>query len=172
MKTLLSIQSSLFTEHGVSRQLSEEFIALWRRDNPRGRVVVRDLATDPIPHLSAERFAAFLGGDDLSAEQKQVLADSDAMIEELGQADEIVLGLPMYNLTLPSTLKAYFDHIARAGVTFRYTEAGSQGLLADRHEPRVARQQIPELRQRQHVQHEDHVLHEAAARKRRRDVPR
>lgn len=132
MKTLLSIQSSLFVEHGISRQLSDEFIAQWRRDHPGGRVVVRDLTTDPIPHLTAERFAAFGGGDGLNAEQQAALAGSDEMIRELEEADEVVLGLPMYNFTLPSTLKAYFDHIARAGVTFRYTETGPEGLLADR----------------------------------------
>lgn len=132
MKTLLSIQSSLFVEHGISRRLTEEFIAQWRRDNPRGRVVVRDLAADPIPHLTAERFTAFGGGDGLDAGQLAALADSDEMIAELEEADEVVLGLPMYNFTLPSTLKAYFDHIARAGVTFRYTETGPEGLLGDR----------------------------------------
>lgn len=132
MTTLLSIQSSLFVEHGISRRLTDEFIAQWRRDNPGGRVVVRDLATDPIPHLTAERFTAFGGGDGLSAEQQAALAGSDEMIKELKEAEEVVLGLPMYNFTLPSTLKAYFDHIARAGVTFRYTESGPEGLLADR----------------------------------------
>lgn len=132
MKTLLSIQSSLFVEHGISRRLTEDFVAQWRRDNPRGRVMVRDLAADPIPHLTAERYTALGGGDGLNAEQRAALADSDEMIAELKEADEVVLGLPMYNFTLPSTLKAYFDHIARAGVTFRYTETGPEGLVSDR----------------------------------------
>jgi putative NADPH-quinone reductase len=67
--------------------------------------------------------------EERSAEQQAVVDFSDALIAELRQADEIVIGLPMYNFGVPSTLKAYFDHIARAGVTFRYTANGPEGLL-------------------------------------------
>ena len=103
---------------------------LWRKANPRGKVVVRDLAAEPIPHLDAARFGAFLAKpEDRTAEQAAVIAHSDALIRELKGADVVVLGLPMYNFGIPSTLKAYFDHIARAGVTFRYTETGPVGLL-------------------------------------------
>src|SRR4030095_15468134 len=67
-----------------------------------------------------------------TSEQQAVVAYSDALIEELRSADTIVLAVPMYNFGVPSTLRTYFDHIARAGVTFRYTSAGPEGLLAGR----------------------------------------
>jgi FMN-dependent NADH-azoreductase len=130
MKTLLQINSSLFGHGGQSTQLADRFVAAWRTENPHGRVIVRDLAANPVPHLTAERFAAFLAKpEERTVEQQAIAAHSDALIDELKRADVIVLGLPMYNFGLPSTLKAYFDHIARAGVTFRYTENGPVGLL-------------------------------------------
>ena len=67
--------------------------------------------------------------EERNAEQQAAVAYSDALIDELRRADVIVLGLPMYNFGVPSQLKAYFDHIARAGVTFRYTEKGAEGLV-------------------------------------------
>lgn len=130
MKTLLQINSSLFGNGGQSSQLAERFVAAWREANPDGTVIVRDLAREPVPHLTAERFAAFLAKpEERTAEQQAVAACSDGLIAELKRADVVVLGLPMYNFGVPSTLKAYFDHVARAGVTFRYTENGPVGLL-------------------------------------------
>ena len=130
MKTLLQLKSSIFSSNGLSSRLADEFIAAWREANPGATIIVRDLARDPLPHLDAERFAALLArpGDRTPA-QVAVVEQSDALIEEMKRAQVIVLGLPMYNFGLPSTLKAYFDHIARAGITFRYTEKGSVGLL-------------------------------------------
>ena len=92
---------------------------------------LRDLAGDTVPHLNAERFAAFLSKPARTQRTRSndVVAYSDALIAELKQADVIVLGLPMYNFGVPSQLKAYFDHIARAGETFRYTANGPVGLL-------------------------------------------
>lgn len=130
MNTLLHLKSSLFSDGGQSSQLAARYVAQWRRDHPEGRVIERDLARDPVPHLTAERFQAFLAKpEERSADQRAVAGYSDALIEELLSADTVVLGLPMYNFGIPSTLKAYFDHIARAGVTFRYTEKGPVGLL-------------------------------------------
>src|SRR5256885_6710923 len=130
MKTLLQIKSSTFPDGGQSSRLTERFIAAWRESNPHGRVIVRDLALEPVPHLDAARFGAFLANPgERSAAQQAVIEHSDALIDELRRADVIVLGLPMYNFGLPSTLKAYFDHVARAGITFRYTEKGAVGLL-------------------------------------------
>jgi FMN-dependent NADH-azoreductase len=131
MKTLLQIKASLFSDNGQSSQLADRFVANWRRAHPEGRVVVRDLAREPVPHLDAARFGAFLAKpEDRTGEQAAVVAYSDRLIGELKSADVIVLGLPMYNFGVPSTLKAYFDHVARVGVTFRYTESGPVGLLA------------------------------------------
>jgi len=129
-KTLLYISTSIFSAEGQSSRLAERFIAAWRASNPGGEVVERDLARDSVPHLDAERFGAFLAKPEArTSAQKAIIEYSDALIGELRRADVIVLGLPMYNFGLPSTLKAYFDHVARAGVTFRYTEQGAVGML-------------------------------------------
>jgi len=128
--TLLQLNASIFSADGQSTRLAEEFVARVRAQSPGTRLIVRDLARHPVPHLSAERFQAFLAKtESRSAEQHAVVSYSDSLIEELKRADTIVLGLPMYNFGIPSGLKAYFDHVARAGVTFRYTEQGSVGLL-------------------------------------------
>lgn len=133
MKTLLQLNTSLFASGGQSTGLANGFVAGWRVANPTSNVIVRDLATDPVPHLTAERFGAFLAKpDERTAEQQAVAAYSDNLIDELKRADVIALGLPMYNFGVPSTLKAYFDHIARAGVTFNYTASGPVGLLGGR----------------------------------------
>jgi FMN-dependent NADH-azoreductase len=130
MKTLLQIRSSIFSDNGQSSQLADRFVAGWRAANPGAQVITRDLALQPLPHLDAARFGAFLAQPaERTIEQQSVIAQSDDLIAELKHADVIVLGLPMYNFGIPSQLKTYFDHIARAGVTFRYTEKGPVGLL-------------------------------------------
>lgn len=130
MSNLLQLNTSLFSTGGQSSRLAERFVARWRASHPGSQVVVRDLARDPVPHLTAERFQAFTAKPgERSPAQQAVVEHSDALMDELKRADVIVLGLPMYNFGVPSTLKAYFDHVARAGVTFRYTEKGSVGLL-------------------------------------------
>ncbi len=133
MKTLLQINASLFGSHGNSTRLADRFVAHWRARNPDGRVVVRDLARDPVPHLTAEHVQAFgTPADQRSPTQAALVARSDALIDELKSADVVVLGLPMYNFGVPSVLKSYFDQLARAGVTFRYTANGPEGLIGDR----------------------------------------
>ncbi len=130
MKTLLQINTSLFSTGGESSRLASNYVTQWRKANPQGRVIERDLAANPVPHLDAQRFLSFIAKpEERTAEQRAITDFSDALIAEIEAADVIVLGLPMYNYGVPSTLKAYFDHIARAGKTFRYTEKGPQGLL-------------------------------------------
>ena len=130
MKTLLQLNSSIYSNSGQSSRLAEQLVAHWRAANPAGQVITRDLAREPVPHLTEERFAAFFAKPgQRTGEQEAVVSYSDTLIAELRAADVIVIGLPFYNFALPSTLKAYFDHVARAGVTFRYTESGSVGLL-------------------------------------------
>jgi FMN-dependent NADH-azoreductase len=130
MTTLLQINASIHADHGQSSQLATKFVQAFANRHPDARIIVRDLASDTVPHLSAERFAAFLSKPgERSAAQSDVVAYSDTLIGELRQADVIVLGLPMYNFGVPSQLKAYFDHIARAGETFRYSATGPVGLL-------------------------------------------
>ena len=129
MTTLLQINASII--NGQSSQLGRQFVEAFRRSNPATTLVVRDVAAaEPVPHLDGERFGAFITkAEERSAAQHTVVAYSDTLINELQQADVIVLGLPMYNFGVPSQLKAYFDHIARAGVTFKYTDKGPVGLL-------------------------------------------
>ncbi len=131
MTTLLQINASLNSGDGQSSQLANQFVAGFHKRQPEAKIIVRAVAAgDPVPHLNAERFGAFIAAPlQRSAAQRAVVAYSDALIDELQQADVIVLGLPMYNFGVPSQLKAYFDHIARAGVTFKYTEKGPEGLL-------------------------------------------
>jgi len=126
MKTILHLNSSIFGDGGQSSRLAKAFIG----ELPAAKVVTRDLAAQALPHLDAERFGAFLSKPEgRTPAQQQVLNESDALVAELKQADTIVLGLPMYNFGVPSQLKAYFDHVARAGVTFKYTDKGAVGLL-------------------------------------------
>ena len=131
MTTLLQINTSLFSEGGQSTQLADAFVAAWRQTHADGRVVKRDLAAEPVPHLDATRFTGFLAKpEERTPAQQDAVVYSDRLIAEVRDADVIVLGLPMYNFGIPSVLKAYFDHIARAGVTFHYTAEGPVGLLA------------------------------------------
>lgn len=131
MQNLLQINASMFSDNGQSTRLADQFVASWLAVNPGAKVVVRNIAEDPVPHLTAQRFGAFLAKpEERTAEQQEVAGFSDRLIEEIRNADILVFGLPMYNFGIPSTLKAYFDHIARAGVTFRYTETGPVGLLS------------------------------------------
>jgi len=126
MKTVLQLKSSIFSTDGQSSRLADDLVEALDADN----VVVRDLAKDPVPHLTAERFGAFITpAEKRTEDQNATLRYSDLLVSELKAADTIVLGLPMYNFGVPSTLKAYFDHVARAGATFRYTEKGPVGLL-------------------------------------------
>lgn len=131
MTTLLQINTSINNGNGQSSRLARQFVAAYRAGHPDLEVRVRDVAAaEPVPHLDAERFGAFTAKPaERTPAQQAVVAYSDALIAELRQADVIVLGLPMYNFGVPSQLKAYFDHVARAGVTFKYTEQGPVGQL-------------------------------------------
>ena len=123
--TVLHIDSSARAENSVTRTLSAEITAKLGAD----RIIHRDLAT-PLPLLDEAWVGAnFTPADQRSADQKALLAQSDALIAELQEAETIVIGAPIYNFSVPSTLKAWIDLVARVGVTFRYTETGPIGLL-------------------------------------------
>lgn len=133
MKNILVITASIFGQDGQSSQLVNRTLEQLRASHGDLNIQQRDLAAEPVPHLDAERFGAFLtGADDRDGQQQRVVDYSDSLIKEVKQADIIVIGVPMYNFGIPSVLKAYFDHIARAGISFRYTENGPVGLLEDR----------------------------------------
>ena len=158
MPTLLKIQSSLSGDDSQSSQLAARYARQWLARHPGGRVVTRDLSRDPVPHLTGERFAALAARpESRSTSQQAIVAESDALVDELKTADVVLLAVPMHNFSVPSTLRAYFDHIARAGVTFRYTAEGPQGLLTGKHAvllvtrggfyPEGADLQVPYLKQ-------------------------
>ena len=133
MRTLLQLNASIFSSEGQSSLLANEFVAAWNIKNPDVQARIRDFAQAPVPHVDAQRVLAFFTQPELRTFEQQVfVAESDALIEEIKQAEIIVIGLPMYNFGIPSTLKAYFDQIARAGVTFSYTENGPKGLITDK----------------------------------------
>ncbi|GAB2902618.1 FMN-dependent NADH-azoreductase [Microbulbifer echini] len=133
MAKLLNIQSSMFQAGGQTSQLATKYVQNWKMNNPNGEVVQRDLAAHPIPHLDLDRFQAFTTPAEQRTSEQQAVADfSDKLIEEISSADVLVLGVPMYNFAIPSTLHTYFDHIARAGITFRYTANGPEGLLENK----------------------------------------
>src|SRR5262245_40142379 len=112
MKTILQISSSLFGEHGQSSRLASSLVR--RLLGPSDHLIRRDLTAEPVPHLTAQRFAALTTAEaERTEEQRKVVAYSDQLVGELQAADVIVLGLPMYNFGVPSSLKAYFDHVAR-----------------------------------------------------------
>jgi FMN-dependent NADH-azoreductase len=132
MTTLLQIKASISHDQGLSSQLANNFVAAYRKSHPDAKVLVREVASaEPVPHLNGERFGAFIAKPEARTDaQHAVVAYSDALIDELKRADIVVIGLPMYNFGVPSQLKAYFDHIARGGVTFKYTATGPVGLLS------------------------------------------
>lgn len=130
---LLFVSSSLFNGQSKSREIAGEFISGWQRNNPSGRVVERALAPSNIPHLSGETLAALGKTPETRTKDEQAaVAFADSLIAEVEAADTIVLAAPMYNFSIPTTLKAWIDHIARAGRTFRYSAQGPEGLLKNK----------------------------------------
>lgn len=133
MSKLLHIKASVFGDEGQSSQLAARYIDQWQQRTLGNEVIVRDLVGDSVPHLDGAIVGAFFTPEEQRSPEQQAIVDfSDTLIKELQDADEIVLGLPLYNFGVPSQMKAYFDHLARAGVTFKYTETGPVGLLADK----------------------------------------
>jgi FMN-dependent NADH-azoreductase len=130
MTNILHITSSIFNDGGQSTQMSQTFIKTLQHKNPDIQVVDRNLAEEPIPHITADIFGAFTTPLESRTQEQQEHVDySDTLVAELKASDVIVLAVPMYNFSIPSTLKAWIDQIARAGQTFKYTENGSVGLL-------------------------------------------
>jgi FMN-dependent NADH-azoreductase len=126
----LHIESSLFAEAGVSSQLSRELIARLKQQYPDLEVIEKHFADQPIPYFDGATLTAIATDpSERTPEQQRIAAFADRQIAELQQADLLVIGMPMYNYGVPSMLKSWFDFVARAGVTFRYTEQGSVGLL-------------------------------------------
>ena len=131
MATLLHINVSPRGNYSISRQLGDAAVDAWKQQTPGGQVIERDLANTPLTFINLDWIAgAYTAPEKHNESHKKALALSDELIAELMKADEIVLTTPMYNFAVPAALKAWIDHVVRAGKTFRYTAAGKlEGLL-------------------------------------------
>jgi FMN-dependent NADH-azoreductase len=117
---ILQLDSSALGNHSATRELTAALARRWTHDRPDAHLVQRDLDAEPIPHLTAERLSRI---DPREAEL------AEAVMQEFLEADVLIVGAPMYNFGVPSTLKAWIDRIAVAGRTFRYTANGPEGLV-------------------------------------------
>ncbi len=129
MTQILVLHNSLNPSASASRAMTEAYLQRVRASEPDVRIIEHDLAARPLPHLPPEILPSLFGQAPQPGPEAEVAARSDALIGELEQSDVIVIGAPLYNFTIPSTLKAWLDHVIRGGRTFSYTEAGPQGLL-------------------------------------------
>lgn len=128
MKTALIVTSSANGDASISNRLVATLADHLRAAEPRIDIVLRDVGAAPLPHLTADTVAA-IKGEPASDAEHEARALSDALVAELQAADILVIASPMYNFGMSSTLKAWFDHVLRAGLTFRYTAEGPEGLL-------------------------------------------
>lgn len=132
MRNVLAITTSLNKAQGNSNKLVASYLEKLS-SQPATTITSRDLDADSLPHLSAKEMQAWMTpADERTDEQHALAALSDSLVEEVKAADDIVIGVPMYNFGIPSVMKAWIDRIARAGVTFRYTENGPVGLLENK----------------------------------------
>ena len=129
MSTILVINSSILGNGSASREVVDYTVERLRQIEPRARIIERNLGAEPIPHLSEANWAG-IRAQPTTAVEHQARELSDQLLEELRAADTLVIGAPMYNFSIPTALRAWFDHVLRAGETFRYTSAGPQGLLS------------------------------------------
>ena len=130
MTHILLIQSSSNLASSVSRDLSETYVKDYKAAHPDATVTERDLVATPVPHLGVDLLGGFFGKPEaLTEPQKTALALSDTLVGEIEAASLIVIGVPMYNFSIPSALKAWIDHVIRAGRTFHYTAEGPKGLV-------------------------------------------
>jgi len=129
MSTVLVLTSSALGAASVSNQLVQDAITQLVLQDLQLRVFTRDLGGKPIPHLTIDSANALRGAEPANAAQAAAQALSDELIAELKAADTLVIGAPMYNFGIASTLKTWFDYVLRAGITFKYSESGPVGLL-------------------------------------------
>jgi FMN-dependent NADH-azoreductase len=137
---VLRINTSLFDNNaeganvqGVSTQLTDLLVNALMQINPELQLLTRDFGAEPVPHFDGARLRALsTSAEERTFEQQQMVEYSDRLIAELKEASVLVLAAPMYNFSIPSTLKSWIDHVARAGVSFQYTESGPIGLMGGR----------------------------------------
>lgn len=128
MSRLLILKSSILGGYSQSNQIIEQLT----ETQDSNQIIERDLVQDALPMLDMNVATALRGGNELSTEQQEILALSNKLIEEIKQSDTLIIAAPMYNFTVPTQLKNWVDMIARAGVTFAYTEQGPKGLLENK----------------------------------------
>lgn len=127
---ILHIISSARGAESYSTRLSQGIVNKLTEANPGSTVVVRNVATHPFPHLEEAHLQAYFApAESRSPEQQQAVRHSDEAIAQVMAADVLVIGVPFYNFSIPSSLKAWLDHLTRANVTFRYTPTGPEGLI-------------------------------------------
>ena len=125
MRTLLVVEVSPRGEHSMSRGLTKRFVEVWRQSHPGGRVIERDLMKTELPYVNLPWLAAyFTPPDRLTPAMTDLLRLSDELVGELLEADDIVIGTPVYNYNVPAVLKAYIDHIVRKGKTLGFAGEG------------------------------------------------
>lgn len=130
MSNVLVLKSSILAGYSQSSQLADSFVDEWKAAHGSDGITVRDLAANPLPVLDGELVGALRPSDAaLTPRQQEALNLSDELIAELKAHDIVVIAAPMYNFNIPTQLKNYFDLVARAGVTFRYSENGPEGLI-------------------------------------------
>lgn len=130
MRKILVLKSSILADYSQSNVLADHFVEQWQANHALDQITTRDLAAQPVPVLDSEIVGALRPSDaSLTEKQQHAVALSDKLIDELKAHDVIVIAAPMYNFNIPTQLKNYFDLVARAGVTFRYTETGPVGLI-------------------------------------------
>lgn len=130
MNNVLCLNCSIQGDSSQSRQLSNKLLERIKKTYSSVKILSRDLVKDPLPHLNGAQFSAFITPPEQRTSEQQVLvSQSDDLIKEISDADTVLLALPMYNFGIPSQLKSYFDNLARAGMTFKYTPTGPVGLL-------------------------------------------
>lgn len=128
--TILHIDSSPMGERSVSKKLTHQIVEKLKLSHPDYRLISHDFGTNPLPHLDPLTLSAFFTpAEQQTTAQSEAIKMSDLMTEEVLSADLLVIGAPMWNLNIPSALKAWIDHIVRAGKTFRYGSAGAEGMI-------------------------------------------
>ena len=133
MKQILLVESSPQGERSSSSKLGRAIVENIQAKHPGGKLVTRILTDHPLPHLDPICLAGFMNSPDKhSADEARATRHSDEVIAEMFHADIIVVAAPMWNFSVPSVLKAYIDHLARAGKTFRYTAQGAEGLIKNK----------------------------------------
>jgi FMN-dependent NADH-azoreductase len=133
MKKILNIVTSIKGETSFSIKLSNAILDKLTTIYPGSQVFTHDLTKKPFPHLEESHLISFYTPEDKRTEEhREAVKHSDEAIKELMEADIIVIGVPFYNFGIPSTLKAWIDHIVRAGITFRYTEGSVEGFVTNK----------------------------------------